>query len=136
MGLTDADHAEYGNPSRNYLIVPVTCAVPHRTEGAPKLSGARPVRILPGTRLYAAYGREEASEEFFCNYEVNPEYREALERAGLRVSAVGEAGEVRAVELPGCRFFVATLFQPQLAPLGERPHPVLAAYLLAASTSS
>ena len=133
MGLTDADHAEYGNPSQNYLVVPVTCAVPHRTDGAPKLSGACPVRILPGTRLYAAYGREEVSEEFFCNYEVNPEYREALEQAGLRVSAVGEAGEVRAVELPGRRFFVATLFQPQLGPPS---HPVIAAYLDAIATSS
>ena len=135
MGLTDADHAEYGHPSRNYLIVPVTCAVPHRTEGAPKLSGARTVHILPGTRLYGIYGREEVSEEFFCNYEVNPEYREALEQAGLRVSAVGEAGEMRAIELPANRFFVATLFQPQLAPLGARPHPTIAALLAACRPS-
>ena len=129
LGIADADHAEYGNPSGNYLIVPVTCAVPHRAEGAPKLSGACRVRILPGTRLFGIYGREETSEEFFCNYEVNPHYRDALERAGLRVTAVGEAGEVRAVELPQHRFFLATLFQPQLRPLGEQPHPVIAAYL-------
>jgi CTP synthase (UTP-ammonia lyase) len=132
LGITDADHAEYCNPSLHYVIVPVTCAVPHRPEGAPKLSGACPVRILPGTRLYAAYGREDVSEEFFCNYEVNPEYREALQQSDLRVSAVGEAGEVRAVELPAHRFFVATLFQPQLGP---QPHPVIAAYLDAIATS-
>ena len=111
--------------------MPVTCAVPHRKDDAPKLSGACPVRILPGTRLYSAYGREEVSEEFFCNYEVNPDYRKALELAGLRVSAVGEAGEVRAVELPAHRFFVATLFQPQL---GSPPHPVITAYLNAIAT--
>lgn len=110
----------------------MTCAVPHRKDDAPKLSGACPVRILPGTRLYSAYGREEVSEEFFCNYEVNPEYREALQQSDLRISAVGEAGEVRAVELPGHRFFVATLFQPQL---GSQPHPMIAAYLDVIATS-
>jgi len=116
--------------------VPVTCAAPAQPDGAPKLFGPCPVRILPGTRLFDFYGREESPEEFFCNYEVNEQYRAALESAGLRVSAVGGAGEVRAVEFPGHRFFVATLFQPQLAGLGERPHPVIEAYLKAASTSS
>ncbi len=114
----------------------MVCAVPDRAAGAPRLSGACPVRILPGTRLFDAYGREESAEEFFCNYEVNERYRGALEASGLRVSAVGPAGEVRAVELSRRRFFVATLFQPQLAPPGERPHPVLAAYLRAVTTSS
>jgi CTP synthase (UTP-ammonia lyase) len=94
------------------------------------------VRILAGTRLFQAYGREDAAEEFFCNYEVNGQYRGALEAAGLRVSAVGDAGEIRAVELPDRRFFLATLFQPQLAPLGDRPHPVIGAFLRAAATSS
>lgn len=113
--------------------MPVACAAPQRVEGAPKLSGACRVRIVPGTKLFEAYGREETSEEFFCNYEVNEQYRSAMEAAGLRVSALGEVGEVRAVELPGRRFFVATLFQPQLGP---QPHPLIEAYLRAAATSS
>ena len=109
--------------------------MPDRVEGAPKLSGACRVRVLAGSRLAAAYGREQTDEHFFCNYEVNEAYRARLEAAGLRVSAVGERGEVRAVELPDRRFFVATLFQPQLAPLRERPHPAIEAYLRAATSS-
>ena len=97
------------------------------------MSGACPVRILPGTRLFAIYGREEAAEEFFSNYEVNECYRAALEDAGLRVSAIGEHGEVLAVELPDLRFFLATLFQPQLGPLTERPHPLIRAFVTRAA---
>jgi len=131
MGIGDAEHEEYGDPSRNYIIRPVACPVPNRADGAPKLSGLCKVRIRPGTRLFDIYGREEAGEEYFCNYEVNPRYAQALEAAGLRVSAVGEDGEIRAVELPDQRFFIATLFQPQLAT--AQPHPFVLAYLEAAA---
>ena len=53
--------------------------------------------------------------------------------ARLRVVARGPAGEARAIELPGRRFFLATLFQPQLSSTPERPHPVIVAYLEAAA---
>ncbi len=72
-------------------------------------------------------------EEYFCNYEVNPQYEFRMEAAGLRVVARGPGGEARAVELPGRRFFLATLFQPQLSSAPERPHPVIVAYLEAAA---
>jgi CTP synthase (UTP-ammonia lyase) len=39
---------------------------------------------------------------------------------------------VRAIELPRHRFFVATLFQPQLSSTAEEPHPLILAYLEAA----
>ena len=58
-------------------------------------------------------------------------FRGPLEAAGLRVSGQGEAGEVRVVELPTHRFFLATLFLPQLSSASDRPHPVIVAYLRA-----
>ncbi len=32
---------------------------------------------------------------FFCDYGLNPAYRPAIERAGLRVTGLGEEGEAR-----------------------------------------
>jgi CTP synthase (UTP-ammonia lyase) len=132
LDLADADSAEHGTASGNLVIAPVSCPVPDRPEGAPRLFGARPVRILPGSRLFDIYRSEQAAEEYFCNYEVNPRYRDRLDEAGLKVSALGEAGEVRAVELPGHCFFIATLFQPQLSSAPDRPHAFIIAYLEAA----
>jgi len=91
------------------------------------------LRITPGCRLAAIYGVTEIAEEHFCNYEVNPAYDRDLENAGLRFSAFGEKGELRAVELPDRRFFIATLYQPQLSSTEDRPHPVIVNFLLAAA---
>lgn len=45
---------------------------------------------------------------------------------------VDSNGEVRIVELSNHRFFIATLFVPQLSSSPETPHPLITAYLKAA----
>jgi CTP synthase (UTP-ammonia lyase) len=132
MGLADADSAENGTDSRHIVITPVVCAVPNRNPGDPKLVGAIPeIQVKPGTILYSIYGHSPVREEHFCNYEVNPEYERQFEAAGLRVAARGADGELKAFELPARRFFVATLYQPQLE--SSQPHPVVTAFVKAAT---
>jgi CTP synthase (UTP-ammonia lyase) len=89
MGIEDADSAEHHVPTASHIIVPVSCAVPNRAPGAPKLSGENQVRALPGTKLAAILGTAALEERFFCNYEVNDAFRPRLEAAGMKVSAVG-----------------------------------------------
>ena len=133
MEIADAESVEHNTPSGNYLIVPVSCALPNRAPGAPKLSGEDEVRFMPGTMLHRIFGRERSPEGFFCNYEVNPLFETRLQAAGLRISARGPRDEIRAVELPGHRFYLATLFQPQLtSEVSGEAHPVIVAYLEAA----
>ncbi len=133
MGIPDADTAEDDPASRNPIIAPVACAAPNRQPGAPKLSGGLAVKILPGTNLSRIYGRQEAEEEYFCNYEVNRAYESRFESAGLIISARGPDGEVRAVELPGHRFFLGSLFQPHMASAAGKPHPLFVHFLQAAA---
>jgi CTP synthase (UTP-ammonia lyase) len=133
MGMADADSAEHSTGSRNILIAPVTCPVRDRREGAPKLSGACRLRIQPGCRLRAIYKATEVDEEYFCNFEVNRQYLGKLESTGLRLTAFDDNGELRAVELPEHRFFVATLYQPQLSSTEKRPHPVIVEFLAASA---
>jgi CTP synthase (UTP-ammonia lyase) len=132
LGIPDADTAEHNPATENIVISPVACAVENRPEGAPKLFGACELRVRAGSRLHLIYGRERIREEYFCNYEVNPEYEKRLEAAGLPVVARGSQGEARAVEMPGRRFFLATLYQPQLSSKPGNPHPVIIAFLGAA----
>ena len=96
-------------------------------------SGDEALKILPGTLLHQICGSEDYSEQSYCNYGVNEDYEKQFQAAGLRVSARGRLGETRAVELPGRRFFLATLFQPQLSSRPEMPHPLWLAFLQAAS---
>lgn len=116
--------------SPHIIISPVACALPQSASPGPKLHGPIPgIRLKPGSLLRAIYGCDEVVEEFFCNYEVNPEYEPQFVSAGLDIVARGSGGEARAVELAGRRFFIATLFQPQLSSTPQRPHPLLTAFL-------
>ncbi len=123
------------NPQSKHIIIsPVLCAVPQRGPSDPKLCGPVPgIRLKPGSLLQRIYGRDEVVEEFFCNYEVNPEYETQFASAGLEVVARGQHGEARGVELAGHKFFVATLYQPQLSSSPESPHALMTAFLEAAA---
>jgi len=129
MGIADADSAEHATSSQNLIIAPVLCPVPR--DGAPKLSGPCKLRIKPACRLATIYGASEIDEEYFCNFEVNPQYQQRMENAGLCPAALGPNGELRAVELPDHRFFVAMLYQPQLSSTEHTPHPVIVEFVAA-----
>lgn len=136
LGIADADTAENNSSSKNIVIYPVACAVPGRHGDAPRLSGPIPeIRLRPGSYLQSFYGKnvETVTEEFFCNFEVNPEYEWSTMEAGFPVVARGPEGEIRAIESPSLLFFVATLFQPQLSSTEEKPHPLILAFLRAAA---
>ncbi len=136
LSIADADTAENNSGSKNIVIYPVVCAISGVKGDAPKLSGVVPeIRLRPGSYLQSFYGKDKdtVSEEFFCNFEVNPEYEWATMEAGFPVVARGAKGEIRAIESPTHRFFVATLFQPQLSSTEKNPHPVVLAFVQAAA---
>jgi CTP synthase (UTP-ammonia lyase) len=91
------------------------------------------VTVFPGTLAARLYRATKVTEDYYCNYGVNPHYRKRLEEGGLRVSGVGGEGEIRIVEVPGHPFFLATLFLPQARSTSTEPHPLLVGYAEAVS---
>lgn len=126
VGWADADHAETAPGSSRAVISPLECALVEATGY---------VRLYPGSRIASAYGTEKTTEGYRCRYGLNPEFRAALTRGPLRASADDETGEVRAVELDGHPFFVATLFQPERAALKGEAAPLVNAFARACATS-
>ena len=136
LHIADADSAENNSGSKNIIIYPVACAVPDHNGNAPKLSGAVPeIRLRPGSYLQTYYGKnkEVVTEEFFCNFEINPDFEWTTMEAGFPVVARGPQGEIRAIESPTHRFYLATLFQPQLSSTEKNPHPLVLAFVQAAA---
>jgi CTP synthase (UTP-ammonia lyase) len=133
IGIKDATTAEETPNAENIVIYPVSCAVHNRAPDAPKLSGVVPeIQLRPGSYLAAHYGKELIEEEFFCNYEVNPDFEWMAMEAGFPIVARGAQHECRAIESPAHVFFIATLFQPQLSSTEEKPHPLIVAFVAAA----
>ena len=136
LNIADADSAENNSGSKNIIIYPVACAVPDAKGDAPKLSGGVPeIRLRPGSYLQSFYGKEveTVTEHFFCNFEINPDFEWTTMEAGFPVVARGAQGEIRAIESPMHRFYVATLFQPQLSSTEKDPHPIVLAFVQAAA---
>jgi CTP synthase (UTP-ammonia lyase) len=133
LGIADADSAENQPSGRNIVITPVRCEVrcevPER--GVPRLSGCSKVSIVPGSVLATLCPEAQLDAEFFCSFEVNAAFEARWLHAGVRFGARGIDGEPRALELPVHRFFVATLFQPQLSSSFQRPHPIVSGFLRA-----
>lgn len=128
LGIADADAAENASGSQNIVITPVACELPERRGALQGQGVALPVR---GSMLERLCGPDDLRAEYFCSLEVNPTFVPRWVAQGLRVAAVGAKGELRAFELEA-RFFLATLFQPQLSSSFERPHPIVLGFVQAA----
>ena len=76
---------------------------------------------------------DQIREEYFCNFELNPDYDELFEEHGLEFTGFGDRGDSRILEIPEHPFFIGTLFQPQRRSRPEKPHPLVVAFVEAAS---
>ncbi|MFG3349400.1 hypothetical protein ACGF1Z_30620 [Streptomyces sp. NPDC048018] len=128
-GLTRAAHAE-NDPAADpgdLLIAPLACSLVGH-EGA--------VRVTPGSLAEAVLGAERTTERYHCDYGPDSRHLSTLRAHGMRFSGEDEDGGIRILELPGHPFFLATLFQPELAGDGRRPHPVVLALARAAAAKA
>ena len=130
--MPQAGHMEEDSDTEFPLLVLASCPVDYRLPGDPRLSGGLEIEIIPGTLAHAVYHQANIKEKFSCNYELNPDFRPVLEKAGLKFSGLGQAGEARIVELPGKAFYLGTGFLPQLSSSPWKPHPLIVAFLRAA----
>ncbi len=127
LGWADAEHGENFPEAARAIISPLSCSMVEVRGG---------LELVPGTLIAQAYEELNIEEGYHCNYGLNPAFAEALLSGPLRTCATDAAGDVRAVQLEGHPFFVATLFQPERAALEGRVPPLLIALLHAARRSA
>lgn len=94
--------------------------------------GAYPCKIQKGTQAFGAYKKEIISERHRHRYEVNNEYVEKLENAGLVFSGKSPDGNLcEIVEIPKDihPFFVGVQFHPEFKARPLDPHPLFSAFI-------
>jgi CTP synthase len=97
--------------------------------------GLYPAVLAEGSLVRELYGTDVVEERHRHRYEVNNDYREALEAAGLVCSGMSPDGRlVEFVELPRNvhPFFVATQAHPEFLSRPTRPHPLFSGLVAAA----
>lgn len=119
MGLAEAAHEE-NDPhaaESNLFVSRLVCSLVGKT---------MTVMVEPGSLAGRCYGTQTAEEQYYCNFGLNPRWRERL--GPLRITGADQDGEPRIVELSDHPFLVGTLFVPQMRP-GD--HPLIQGYLRA-----
>ena len=134
VGLKGANSEEV-NPKTKYPVVHVMpdqkkYLEAHQYGGTIRL-GAWPLKIKEGTILKKIYGKNLVTDERHRHrYEVNNEFREQLEKAGLVISGTSPDGKlVEAIELKDHPFFVATQFHPEYISRPLSPHPIFVEFV-------
>ena len=123
-GLAGIGHAENSPDAAERLIVPLACSLVGH-EGA--------VHVMSGTAAARILGGERSVERYHCSYGLDTAHLDTLTAGGMVFSGFDDVGDARMAELPGHPFFLATLFQPELAGDGIRPHPIVQAFARAAA---
>jgi CTP synthase (UTP-ammonia lyase) len=123
MGICDAAHAETDPYAPSLVVTQLSCSLVGKTMDVTITPRTQAARIFPGL---------QSSEAFYCNFGLNPAYKQALQTAGLKVSGYDQNGDTRIVELPTHPFFFGTLFVPQTRSTASSPHPLILGFCQAA----
>ncbi len=123
LGYKDANSTEFGETEH-----PVIDLLPEQKEidrlGGTMRLGDIEITIKKGTVAHFLYGKDKISERHRHRFEVNPEYIEELESAGLVFSGYSDGGRrMEILELPSHRFFLATQFHPEFKAKPFSPSP-------------
>jgi CTP synthase len=141
-GMTGASSTEFG-PCDTAVVGLLTewargNQIERRSEeddlGGTMRLGAYPADLAENSLVSRIYGGARRIEERHRHrYEVNVNFRESLERTGLRFSGMSPDGILpEIVELPNHPWFVGVQYHPELRSKPFDPHPLFASFIAAA----
>jgi CTP synthase len=99
--------------------------------------GAYPAALSKGSKVARIYGDTRISERHRHRYEVNTQYRERLEKAGMSFAGLSPDGLLpEIIELTDHPWFIGVQFHPELKSRPFEPHPLFASFIAAAVDQS
>ncbi len=93
--------------------------------------GAQKVDLVEGSLAATVYGKEKIYERHRHRYEVNNNYRDTLENAGIRFSGLSVDDLVEMIEIPGHPWFIASQFHPEFTSNPRDGHPLFTGFIMA-----
>jgi CTP synthase len=141
-GFKDAQSTEFNRATTNPVIGLVTewetveGAHERRSEtsnlGGTMRLGAQKIFLEESSLANKTYGKPEIAERHRHRFEVNNNYREALEKTGMRFSGLSIDNLVEMVEIPAHPWFLASQFHPEFTSNPRDGHPLFSGFISAA----
>jgi CTP synthase (UTP-ammonia lyase) len=127
LHLSEIKSVDFNPYTPNLFISALSCSL---------IGETRTIFLTKDTKVAQMYGAKQLEERYNCNFGLNDQFRNQLVQHGFVVAGTDETGNTRILELLQNKFFIATLFQPQLSSTPENPHKLILAYLKSAEEFS
>src|SRR5262245_37697624 len=145
VGVKDASSTEFG-PSKEPVVGLMTewvrgNALEKRAAGGDlggtMRLGAYEAHLQKGSAVANIYGSQTIHERHRHRYEVNINYKDRLEKVGLRFSGMSPDGILpEIVEIPDHPWFIGVQYHPELKSRLFEPHPLFVSFIRAAVTQA
>ena len=124
LGVAGASHAESDGVGDGNVVSALACSL---------MGEERIIEPIPGTRFSKLVGEEPFVGMHYCGYGTALGVAERLAAAGMVIEATADDAGAEVLELPSNRFFMLSLFQPQIGALAGKPvHPLLCEFVACA----
>ncbi|MEM9206521.1 MAG: CTP synthase [Pseudomonadota bacterium] len=144
-GITDAASSEFGPTDTPVVGIMTEWLRGNQLEkraangdlGGTMRLGAYDARLTDGSRIASIYDSIEIEERHRHRYEVNIDFKEKLEDAGLRFAGMSPDGLLpETVEIPQHPWFIGVQYHPELKSKPFAPHPLFSSFIEAAVEQS
>ena len=148
--LPDAGSEEFDHEAGKKRFTPVVYHLKEWVQGNQKVNrkvdddkggtmrlGAYDAVLTDGSKVAEAYGTTTIDERHRHRYEVDVQYRDQLEAAGLKFSGMSPDGRLpEIIEWPDHPWFIGVQFHPELKSKPFDPHPLFKDFVRAAKDVS
>jgi len=124
LGYTNAGTVEEDPDTTLPLINAMFCSLVEKP-------GA--IRLAANSQLHAIYQSNLVEEQYHCSFGVNRHYLTIFDNSELEFTGFDTNDDPRAIEHRNHPFFFGTAFQPERSALENQMHPLINAFLKAAS---
>lgn len=144
-GIKDASSTEFGETGEHVVGLMTEWMKGNDIEARSKEGdlggtmrlGAYPATLVKGSKVAEIYGTNEISERHRHRYEVNMNYREALEAKGMKFSGLSPDGRLPEIcEHENHPWFIGVQYHPELKSKPFDPHPLFVSFIEAALKQS
>jgi CTP synthase len=133
LGLIDAHSTEMNPETKSPIVLSLLeCKNATQLGGTMRL-GSYPCQLVENTKARQIYKKDLIHERHRHRYEVNQDYLEALEKAGLVISGKHpETGLTEIVEIQDHPWYLGVQFHPEFQSKIFLPHPLFFSFIEAA----
>ena len=120
LDIENPGHEEYDAEASTLFISELACSLRGRE---------MKLHLAENSKVSSIYGAHDVTERYYCNFGINPLYRDTIKQGPINVVGSDSEGEIRVVEYPSHPFMIATLFVPQARSTEENPHPLVLGFI-------